>query len=427
MRLPRFLPLAVIGCALAASFAHGANAVLDWNERMIDAVRLGRNPPPVAALHMATFHAAIFDAVNGITRTHRGWLVNETAPPGIDTDAAIAGAANAVLIALWSQSANPHNLRAAYDRALASIPEGPAKTDGLAWGKHVAELILANRARSGYDKPVPGEYASTEPGKWRETPPGFRPPVLPHIAKVTPFAMTAPDQFRAPPPPSFDSPQSAEELAQIVRIGARDGAERTEYQTLSAPFWSDDLGTCTPPGHWNVIAGDLARRRNLSVPETARLFALLNFAEADAGIACWDTKFFYRTWRPETALREPDPKLNAPAKPAPGFIPLMVSPAFPSYTSGHSTFSAAGSRILEKFLGGDDVEFVARSDGLPGAVRTYQKLSECREEIGMSRLWAGIHVMSDNLEGQKCGIKIADWIFAHALVPLEKSAATAAP
>jgi hypothetical protein len=227
--------------------------------------------------------------------------------------------------------------------------------------------------------------------------------------------MTSPDQFRAPPPRPVNSKEYAEEIAYIAKIGARDGAERSEYETLSTAFWSDDLGTCTPPGHWNIIAADLAQRNHLSVSETARLFALLNFAEADAAISCWDTKFFYRTWRPETAIRELDAKFNPDAKPNPDFIPLMISPAFPSYISGHSTFSAAAARLLERFFGTDDIEFTVRSDGLPGAVRSYKKLSEARNEIGMSRLFAGIHVMSDNLEGQKAGTKIADWVFENAL------------
>ena len=393
----------------------GENAVLYWNDQVIDATRLARNPPPLASHHMATFHAAIFDAVNGITRKHHGWLVNEPAPAGTDMDAAIAGAAHAVLIALWGQATNPHNIQVAYEKVLAGIPDSPAKAGGLAWGRHVAEAILAVRAKSGFDKPIPDQYSSTEPGKWRETPPGFRPPVLPHWAHVTPFVLTSPDQFRAPPPPPVDSKQHTEELAYIAKIGARDGAERSEYETLSTAFWSDDLGTCTPPGHWNIIAADLAQRNHLSVPETARLFALLNFAEADAAISCWDTKFFYRTWRPETAIRELDAKLNPDAKPNPDFIPLMVSPAFPSYISGHSTFSAAAARLLERFFGTDEIGFSVRSDGLPGAVRSYKKLSEARNEIGMSRLFAGIHVMSDNLEGQKAGTRIADWVFENAL------------
>jgi len=206
---------------------------------------------------------------------------------------------------------------------------------------------------------------------------------------------------------------------QIIRIGARDGAERTEYETNSAPFWADDLGSATPPGHWNVIAQDLARRNKLSVPDTARLFALLNFATADAGISCWDTKFFYRTWRPETAIRELDPKLNPHMTPKPDFIPLMVTPAFPSYTSGHSTFSAAAERILARFFGSDTVEFTVTSEGLPGAVRTFKSLSACQKEIGMSRLFGGIHVQVDNVEGTNAGHKIADWVCDNALQPVK--------
>jgi hypothetical protein len=403
---------------LGAALAWGDNAVLYWNQQMLDTTRLSRNPPPIASHHMATFHAAIGDAVDGISRKWRPWLVQETAPAGADTDAAIASAAYTVLNALWGQAANPHNFDVAYQQALAAIPEGQAKADGLAWGKHVAEQILTKRADSGYNKPIPGPYSSNEPGLWRETPPGFRPPVLPFWGHVTPFVMTSPDQFRAPPPPALGSKQYAEETAYVVKVGARDGAGRTEYETLSTAFWSDDLGTATPPGHWNVIAEDLARRRHLSVPECARLFALLNFAEADAAICCWDTKFFYRTWRPETAIRELDSKLNPNAVPRPDFIPLMVSPAFPSYTSGHSTFSAAASRLLERYFGTDDIEFTVTSDGLPGAVRSFKKLSAARDEIGMSRIWAGIHFMADNLEGQKAGVKVADWVFENALQPL---------
>jgi len=235
------------------------------------------------------------------------------------------------------------------------------------------------------------------------------------MAKCKPFVMTSCDQFRAPPPPAVDSKECADDLAYVAKVGARDGAERTEYETLSTPFWADDLGSATPPGHWNVIAEDLARRNNLSVVKTARLFALLNFAAADAGISCWDSKFFYRTWRPETGIRELDPKLNKYMVPHPEFIPNMASPAFPSYTSGHSTFSSAASRILERFFGTDDIEFTARSDGLPGAVRSFKKLSDARKEIGMSRVWGGIHTMSDNLVGQECGLKLADFVFDHAL------------
>jgi len=418
MKLPRIIVMALAAISFAGPLALAAdNAVLYWNEQALNATRLARNPPPIASSFYAAYHVAIFDAVNGITHTHRSWINQDPAPAGADMDAAIASASFAMLNAQWGQAANPRNFQVAYDQALAGIPDGPGKTSGIAWGKQVAGLVLAERAKSGMATPIPGQYSSTEPGKWRETPPGFRPPVLPHWAKVTPFVMTSPSQFRAPPPPAVDSQQQADELMQIARIGARDGAERTEYETLSAPFWADDLGTATPPGHWNVIAQDLTRRNQLSTPDTARLFALLNMACADAGISCWDTKFFYRTWRPETAIRELDPKLNAHMTPKPDFIPLMMTPAFPSYTSGHSTFSGAAERILQRYFGTDDIEFTVISEGLPGAVRTFKSLSACQKEIGMSRLFGGIHVMVDNLEGSNAGHKIGDWVFDHSLQP----------
>jgi len=419
MKLPRILVSALVALALSGPFAFGDNAVLYWNNQALDATRLARNPPPMSSFFFATFHAAIFDAVNGITRTHHGWLVNEPAPAGADLDAAIAGAAHTVMIALWSATSNPHNLQAAYEKALAAIPEGPGKAAGLAWGEHVGQLILAKIATSGYNKPVPGKYSSTEPGKWRETPSQFRPPLLPFWGRVTPFVMATQEQFRAPPPESLGSEVYARELAFVAKHGGRDNADRTEYETLSTPFWNDDLGTCTPPGHWNLIAEDLARRRNLSVPDAARLFALLNFAQADAAISCWETKYFYNVWRPETALREINPQLNPKAEAIPDFIPNMPSPPFPSYTSGHSTFSAAGARLLAVFFGSDDIEFSVTSDALPGSVRTFKKLSDAQKEAGMSRVVGGIHTMADNLEAQAAGVKIAEWTLANALLPLK--------
>jgi len=419
MKIPRLL---LAGVALAASSTASLlaeNSVLYWNTQALDATRLARNPPPLAAAFYAVYHAAIFDAVNGITHTRRGWLVNDAAPAGINMDAAIASAAHTVMVALWSPTSNPRNFQLAYDKALAEIPDGPAKTGGIAWGEQVAAHELEWLAKSGYNKPIPGQYSSNEPGKWRETPAQFRPALLPFWGHVTPFVMSSPSQFRAPPPETLDSKAYAEELAFVAKTGGRDNSDRTEYQTMCTPFWSDDLGTSTPPGHWNTIAQDLARRNNLSVPETARLFALLNFAEADAGIACWETKYYYNTWRPETALRELNAKLNPHAEANPDFIPNMPSPPFPSYTSGHSTFSAAGSRVLERFFGTDEIEFTVTSDGLPGAVHHFKKLSDARYEVGMSRVWGGIHTMSDNLEAQKVGLKIADWTVDHALLPIK--------
>ena len=407
----------VLGLTLAVTAsAASENPVLYWSNQAVNATRLSRNPPPIAALHFASLHVAIFDTVNSFEHTHQGWLVNDPAPAGADPDAALHSAAYTVLSALWADAANPRVLRAAYDEALAAIPDGEAKQAGLAWGKRIAEAVMFERAKVAL-KPGDRDYTSRAPGKWRETPPGFRPPVTPRLGEVAPFALESSSQFRAPPPLPHDSPEYAAEIAYVNKVGPRDGAERTEYQTLSTPFWSDDLGSATPPGHWNVIASDIVHRLGLDTYATARLFALINIAGADAGITCWETKYFYSTWRPETAIREITASDNPAAQANPEFIPNMPSSAFPSYTSGHSTYTAAMSHMLSLCIGTDDIEFTVTSDGLPGVIRTYQKLSDARREVGMSRVWGGIHVMSDNIEGQKAGINVAEYIFAHALLP----------
>lgn len=419
MQRSRLVGLTLAAWVVCTPLAFGDNAVLYWNEQALDATRLSRNPPPTAALHLATFAAAIFDAVDGIVGGWHPWLVQEKAPAGTNLDAAIASAAFTVLNEVWGQETNPHNFQVAYDKALRDIPDGPPKAAGIAWGRHVAELIVAKRAEAEacLKQPLGYPASSQTPGKWRETPPGFRPPVTPAMGKVTPFVMSSPAQFRAPPPTSVDSKDYADEIAYVAKVGPRDGAERTDYETLSTPFWADDLGSSTPAGHWNMIAQAIARRFTLSVPECAHLFALLNFATADAGISSWETKFYYLDWRPETALREIDMKLNPHAKPEPGFIPNMPSPAHPTYTSAHSTFTGAASRMLALCFGSDDIEFTIGSDGLPGVVRTYKRFSDACRELSMSRVWGGIHTMNDVVEGQQAGRKIADYIFAHALLP----------
>ena len=415
--LLRLCTVAVLLCAAPLSRLGAANAVLDWNQQAIDATRLARNPPPLSSYYLAVYHAAIFDAVNGIDHKYHSWVVTDTAPAGASVEAAIASAAYTTMNVLWTAT-NPRTTQAAYDKAIAALPDDEARANGIAWGKKVAGAALDKIATSGYNKPIPGKYSSNDPGKWRETPSAFRPATLPFWGKVTPFVMTSQSQFRAPPPYTVDSKEYADEVAYVNQVGARDGADRTEFQTFTRRSGPGDLGTSTPPGHWDMVAQEVVRRKNLSLLETARLFALLNLAEADAAICVWDTKFFYRTWRPETAIREMDAKLNTAAAPNPDFIPNLASPSFPSYISGHSAFSGAGARMLALVTGSDDFDFTLTSDGLPGVIHSFKKFSDAQHEAGMSRVWGGIHTMSDNLEGQKAGVSIADWVYSHALLPV---------
>ena len=410
--------MALAAILFTGPFAFGDNAVLFWNEQALNATRLARQPPPVIALHLGTYHGAIADAVDGIVGQWQPWLVTEKAPADANVDAAIAAAAFTVLKAIWGEAANPRNFAVAYQGRLADIPDGPAKANGITWGEHVAKLVLAERSKSGFGTPVPYQ-SGTKPGEWHETAPEFRSAATPQLGRTKPFVMTSSEQFRGPPPPAVESKEYADDLTKVAKLGGRDNAERTEAQNLSVPFWSDALGTSGPAGHWNMIAQSLAREKKLSTIESARLFALLNFAAADAFISAWDTKFFYNTARPETTIRELDAKTNPYFQQRADWIPNMASLPFPSYPSAHMTFTAAATRVLALYFKNDSVDFSTTSDGLPGAVRTYHKFSEAADEVGMSRIYGGIHTMFDVTAGKEVGAKIGDWVFAHALQPVK--------
>lgn len=419
-RPKKLLFLIVALCGLAPAIL-AENPIIYWNNKILNTTRLSRNPAPIAGVHLATFSVALFDVANSFDPRYRSWLVQEEAPEGASRDAALASAARAILMSIWGKEVNPQNINAYYEEAVSAIPDGPSKQAGISWGEQVAARVLEERSKSGMGLPLEKSYSSDAVGEWRETPLGFRPPVAPRLGEVTPFALQSSSQFRAPEHPPIHSRQYAEEIAHVNRVGIRDGADRTEYQTLSTPFWSDDLGTATPPGHWNVIfqpiLSDLGRDED--VLETAHAFALLNLAGADAGITAWETKFHYNIWRPENAIRELDTDTNQYFTSNPDFIPNMESPAFPSYTSGHSCYTASMTRMIEHLIGRNEIVFTATSDGLPGVIRTYESLSDARWEVGMSRVWGGIHTMSDNIEGQRAGIAVADWIFENSLLPLE--------
>lgn len=229
--------------------------------------------------------------------------------------------------------------------------------------------------------------------------------------------------FRAQAPPRINTRVFADSYQEVASLGSINSTTRTADQTEIAFFWEDGSGTVTPPGHWQVIAQDLSRKFSLSRIENARLFALLSIAQADAAISAWDSKYTYNYFRPITGIRE---RCFARTDLAmdPEWTPLIPTPPFPSYTSGHSTFSGASARILELYFGTDDIPFSGASpdpqkwpDVLPGVTRAWSSLSEAAEEAGQSRIYGGIHWQFDNTEGLKSGRAIADQTFDIQLRP----------
>src|SRR5207245_9519009 len=209
-----------------------------------------------------------------------------------------------------------------------------------------------------------------------------------------PFAI---EQGRIHPkdPPRLTDPAYTAAFKEVKQLGSAGSKTRTKEQTQIAHFWADGPGTCTPPGHWNQIAQTVARQRGTTMAENARIFALLNLALADAGILCWDCKYKLAFWRPVTGIQNADQHANPDTDADRSWTPLLTTPPFPSYTSGHSSFSGAAAAVLADFFG-DKVGFETTSEDLPGVKRTFTSFWAAAQEAGQSRIYGGIHWQFDN-------------------------------
>lgn len=406
------------GILAAASINLHADPVLDWNDALLSAARAARLNPPAFSRAAAIVHVAIADAANGVTRWHQPYLVSDLAPAGTSWDAAVSSAAYTSAMALITHADTQRtNFTALYEASLAAIPDGEAKTRGIAWGQTVANAVLNLRSSDGSTANVPYTNAPA-PGVWRPTLPANAAALLPGWGRVTRFTMPPSQRPLPHQPPGLETSAYALEYDLVRRLGAKTGSERTADQTEIAHFWSDGAGTETPPGHWNHIARDVTVARGNNAQSNARLFALLNLALADSAILCWDAKYEYNLWRPITAIREADTDGNPGTAADPAWEPLIATPPFPEYTSGHATFSRAAARTLGLLFGSDAIAFEARSDGLPGVVRSFKSFSAAADESGVSRLYGGIHWPSANIAGQTLGFALGNHIVEHFLAPL---------
>ncbi|MBL8896138.1 MAG: vanadium-dependent haloperoxidase [Planctomycetes bacterium] len=403
--------LSLLGFAAAAS----ADVVTDWNGAALQAIRAGNTPPPAASRNLAILHCSVYDAVNGIERLHAPYLVNQRGPRRASREAAASSAARDVLAALYP--AQLASFDALNGTILGGIPAGSAKDEGVAWGQEVAAAMLAARANDG-SSPQPAYPGSTDPGKWRPTV-SFggvvRPALLPGWGNVAPFGVRSGSQFRPPAPPRLRSFNYVLDWLEVEALGEANSSARTADQTEIARFWGYGPGTATPPGHWNQIALNVSDDQGLSLSENARLFALINIAMADAAIVSWDCKYVYGLWRPITAVQLADTDGNPFTAADPNWTPLLATPPFPEYTSGHSTFSAAAAGVLRRFFGTDRIAFRVGSDDLPGVERSYDSFSHAAFESGKSRIYGGIHFQSANFWGLHTGRLVSLYVMNRLL------------
>ncbi len=389
-----------------------ATTIHNWNDELLEAIRTEPMAPPMASRAMAIVSTAVFDAVNSIDGRYESYLTFANVSPLANKDAAAAAAAHRTLSALFPSQRSYFD--ALLNETLSTIPWGSMRDAGIGAGVFVADRILNSRSTDGWNRIVsytPGDYV----GDWNPTAPDFAPAVLPQWGLVRPWAMSRSNQFVPAAPPSLLSSAYARDLNEVKAMGSVNSRTRTADQTNIALFWAGTPGTATPPGQWNMIAQTIAEGEGLSMEETARMYAVLNIALADAAITSWNAKYTYDLWRPIDAIQNADLDGNLSTVRDANWTPLLKTPAFPAYTSGHSTFSAAAAAVLTDVFGTDAIGFVAESEvaGVPD--RRYTSIRAAAAEAGLSRIYGGIHFQFDNQVGLSTGDAVGRFVAANCL------------
>jgi membrane-associated phospholipid phosphatase len=391
--------------------------VIDWNQVLLSIVNTpGAQPASVQPTrNVAILHAAIYDAVNSIDRTHEPYLISVRAPRGASETAAADAAAHTALVGLYP--AQQSSLDSDYAAELAKVPDGLAKDNGVRLGNQVAHDLLAIRADDGSNVTAPPFIAGANPGDYRPTPPNLPAPTFTTWGQVTPFVLDSGKQFRPAPPPPLSSNAYAASINEVQSLGSATSTTRTPEQTQIGQFWSPPI-----QNFWNQIAQTVALAHHSNLPTTARLFAVLNLSFADSAIAFYDAKYTYQLWRPVTAIRLADTDGNPDTVADPNWLPLAGNTAAdPSYPGAHSTISAAGADVLAGFYG-DKQRFSISSPALPGVTRSFSSFTAAAKEAGLSRIYAGQHTRIDHVAGLALGHDVARFVLDNALLRADDSA-----
>jgi hypothetical protein len=366
---------------------------------------------------MAYVHAAVYDAVNAIDGRYTVYAVRPTTSPiGASPDAAVAAAAYTVLTTVFPglTPAQREWLDAQYAAALAAIPDGPAKTDGVAVGTEVATAFMALRSGDGRNAPVPYTFQSG-PGQYQRTPPAFLDPLAPWLARMRPFAMRRPSQFRAEPPPSLDSAEWAADYNEVKAFGALTNSLATPEQADIGRFYQEN-----PTAQFNRNVGQFAAGRNLSLADNARLFAQVYIAGSDAVIACWDSKYHHNFWRPVTAIRAGDTDGNRHTDPDPEWLPLVPTPPHPEYPAAHGCVTTSFAETLRHFFGTKAITITTTSTTSPNRPsHTFTWTDDMIAEIVDARVYGGMHYRTSGVRGAVIGRKVAKWVAKHYFQPVD--------
>ena len=407
--------MAAVGVDVRANHSSAA-VVLEWNQLLQDTLAAPGNPLTPRVYSMT--HIAMFDAINTIEREFEPYRVRLRGSAGGSPAAAAAQAAHDVLVALNPSAATTYDAALAAD--LGHRPSGFVRL-GAETGARVAKEILSWRQNDGWVVPAFPPYSEPlVPGRWQPTPPANAAAVFTHLQHAAPMAVLSATQFLSSPPPSITSARYAADLNEVKLLGKSDSTARTDEQTTIARLWSA-VGTTTGFfSVWNNVTGDVARSRNLSLVEAARLFVLVNVSIHDALQTTQASKFVYGVWRPVTAIRAADTDLNAETDPDPDWLPLIVTPPYPAYAGNLAAIGASAARMLQLASGTNDVPVAItwkQSEGLPDVTRHFDGFWEATEEAAMARIYGGVHYRFDQEAGLEVGRSVAEFVFANFLPP----------
>lgn len=412
------------------------NVVTNVNEIFLQAVRVRGGAPGPIARGAAMMNLAMHDAVVAIAPGHAPYLPGLTGDGTENIPAAVRHAAHGVLVDIFPEQRDVFDAELA--QAESGATPGPAELAGRRIGDACARAMIAHRAVDGATNTTP-YVASTRPGNWR--PVAGANAATPNWGSVTPFSLggSPPECWRATFRPAIpagaantpDLLRSAAYTAQfdeVKSLGRYDSTTRTAAQTEIAHFWANDLdGTSKPPGQLLSITSTVAIDQGLDVPATARLFALVSVAMADAAVVAWDAKYDTELdlWRPDTAIQLAALDDNKDTVPDPLWQPLSqeyggrrFSPPFPAFVSGHATFAAAHATAMRNFFGTDTMSYsVTTEDPFSnGTPRNYTSFSAAAIENALSRIYLGVHYRWDADAGVAAGTQLADHVSATLLV-----------
>jgi hypothetical protein len=382
--------------------------VTDWNAIAARTIFTeNATPIPSSALYFGFVSLAVHDAVVAIEGGFEPYL-EQRGSRNASSEAAAATAAYRVLRHYFPASAA--NLRADYRASLADIPRGDAMASGKRVGEIAANQIIRLRRNDGRNATVP-LVVDLVPGVWRPTPDAFAPMAVSWLGFVEPLLLDSPTQIPLPGPDALDTDAYARDFAEVDAYGVKDGSSRSAEQTETALFWNANAVL-----QYQVALRDQVIRRGLDIADSARAFALLNSATADSLIACWRAKYEYAYWRPVTAIRMADTDGNDATEPDPEWTPLVQTPPYPEYTSGHACITGVATGTLSHLFGADAIDLDV-SSSVTGTSRHYDSADALDEETMNARIWLGIHFREAMTDGNQLGHDVSDWATTHFFQP----------